>query len=204
MRVFILGTGRCGSVTIIRACSHITNYTSGHESRSRLTGDDRLEYDDQHIEADNRLSWFLGGLNRKYGDEAIYVHLQRDRKETAESFLRRFDARGSIIHAFSEGIKMTLPEKTGAEKRLQICYDYVDTVNENIRYFLSDKTRKMDIHLDNIQEDFSEFWKMTGAEGDLDAALEELEMKYNASNRQRVNLKYIFILPILRLWRVCQ
>ena len=36
MNVFILNTGRCGSRTFARACAHITNYTSAHESRSGL------------------------------------------------------------------------------------------------------------------------------------------------------------------------
>jgi ferritin-like protein len=51
-------------MTFIRACQHITNYTAGHETRSTLLGEARVAYPDQHIEADNRLSWMLGKLGK--------------------------------------------------------------------------------------------------------------------------------------------
>ncbi len=89
--VFILCTGRCGSSTFIRACKHITNYTASHESRISKGGYNRLQYPAHHIEADNRLSWFLGRLENKYGDDAFYVHLKRNIKDTAASLLRRYD-----------------------------------------------------------------------------------------------------------------
>ena len=84
MNIFILNTGRCGSTTFIRACQHISNFTATHESRSGLIGEERLNYPDNHIEADNRLSWFLGRLDRKYGDNAFYLHMSRDRSQTAK------------------------------------------------------------------------------------------------------------------------
>jgi len=68
MRVFILCTGRTGSTSIIEACKHISNYTADHESLAKVFGNQRLDYPDYHIEADNRLSWHLGALNKKYGD----------------------------------------------------------------------------------------------------------------------------------------
>jgi hypothetical protein len=89
--VFILCAGRTGSTTIIRAFEHAANFTAGHESRAdRIIG--RCEYPDQHIEADNRLSWFLGTLERLYGDEPLYVHLTRDRQAVVESHLARWNA----------------------------------------------------------------------------------------------------------------
>ena len=65
MNVFILSTGRSGSQTFARACAHVSNYTSAHESRSGLLGDAHFDYPDNHIESDNRLSWMLGRLDRK-------------------------------------------------------------------------------------------------------------------------------------------
>ena len=44
MNIFVLCTGRCGSVTFTKACQHITNYTCTHESRVSLLGEDRLNY----------------------------------------------------------------------------------------------------------------------------------------------------------------
>ena len=86
MNVFVLNTGRCGSVTFIKACQHISNYTAAHESRSHCIAGERLAFPDNHIEADNRLSWVLGRLDAAYGDNAIYVHLRRDRTDTIRSF----------------------------------------------------------------------------------------------------------------------
>ena len=78
MNVFVLTTGRSGSVTFAEACRHITNYTAGHETRVGLVGDDRLAYPGDHIEVDDRLAWLLGRLEDAYGDAAFYVHLRRD------------------------------------------------------------------------------------------------------------------------------
>jgi hypothetical protein len=75
---------------LIRAFAHATNYTAGHETRSDVV-DGRLDYPDAHIEADNRLAWFLGSLDRHYGDEPCYVHLSRDPADVAASFVRRWD-----------------------------------------------------------------------------------------------------------------
>ena len=68
MNVFILCTGRCGSMSISRACKELDNYTSGHETRITKLGDERINFPENHIEADNRLAWFLGRLDEKYGN----------------------------------------------------------------------------------------------------------------------------------------
>ena len=36
MRVFVLSPQRCGSLTLSRSCKHISNYSSGHETREQL------------------------------------------------------------------------------------------------------------------------------------------------------------------------
>ena len=176
MNVFILNTGRCGSTTFIKACQHITNFTCDHESRVTLLGDARLEYPADHIEADNRLSWFLGRLDRRYGADAIYVHLQRDRRKTAESFAERY-SRG-VIFAYRNAILMRLPADLDP---LAVSLDYCDTVNSNIETFLKDKPLKMSFQLENARQDFERFWEYIGAQGDLDAALAEFNTRYNTS-----------------------
>ena len=105
MNVFILCTGRCGSTTFAKACGHIANYSSAHESRFGLVGEDRLDYPEDHIEADNRLSWMLGPLAKLYGNEAFYVHLRRDNETTAASFERRWGT--GIIEAYTSGVLVT-------------------------------------------------------------------------------------------------
>ena len=176
MNVFILNTGRCGSTTFIMACEHITNFTSAHESRCDRLGEDRLAYPDNHIEADNRLSWFLGRLDSHYGDNAIYVHLMRNSHDTASSYAKRLFP-GGIIPAYRKGILQHLPDDISD---MSVSLDYYDTVNSNIEHFLKDKTRKMEFNLENAKEDFKKFWELVGAEGDLEAALAEFDIPYNS------------------------
>lgn len=190
MRVFILCTGRSGSSAIIQACRHITNFTVGHETQTQFFGDQRFDFADQHIEADNRLSWHLGQLNEKYGDEPFYIHLKRNREAVAKSFKRRYFLPGSMIDAYTEGIHKMPPEKLTQEERNQACFDYVDTVNSNIDLFLKDKSKKLEINLESIKKDFEAFWSFIGAEGDLNAALAEFDKKHNSSSKRTLNLPY--------------
>lgn len=176
MNVFILNAGRCGSTTFIKACQHISNYTAAHESLTTCIGDQRLLYPENHIEADNRLSWMLGRLDRAYADNAMYVHLRRDRSSTAESFARRSGF--GIMQAYKDGILM---EGQQGQSAYDVALDYIDTVEANISLFLKDKTRTMDFSLENAQNDFRTFWDFIGAEGKLEDALGKWDTSYNAS-----------------------
>ncbi|MDH5472980.1 MAG: hypothetical protein OEY61_08995 [Gammaproteobacteria bacterium] len=176
MNIFILNTGRCGSTTFIKACEHISNYSAGHESRATLTGEQRLAYPVNHIEADNRLSWFLGRLDCQYGDDAFYVHLRRDLKKTVDSFARRENF--GIIKAYKEGILLGgQPDQMPCD----IALDYINTVEMNIQHFLGNKTHKMEFNLESARDDFKLFWQLINAEGDFNKALKEWDVSYNAS-----------------------
>ncbi|MGB3239645.1 MAG: tetratricopeptide repeat protein [Geitlerinemataceae cyanobacterium] len=177
MNVFILCTGRCGSTTFVEACSSIQNYTSAHESRTGLLGDARFQYPENHIEADNRLAWFLGRLENAYGDRAFYVHLTRDREETAQSYSKRVHKTG-IMNAYARGIIQGASPDTDL---FDISLDYWDTVNSNIELFLLNKTHKMKFSLETAKEDFEKFWHWIGAQGDSSAALSQWDRQYNAS-----------------------
>ncbi len=202
MQVFILCTGRSGSVGLIKACAHIDNYTSAHESLARQLGSARLDYPQAHIEADNRLGWFLGALDEKYGDSAFYVHLQRERAATARSFMQRWYGRNNIVSAFANGILLRPPELLSEADRYQVCLDYCDTVNTNIRQFLQNKSRKMDMHLENIQADFPIFWERIGAQGNLEDALQTFDTPQNPSSRKMPkNYAYHLKLAALRFWQ---
>ncbi|MCU7905788.1 MAG: hypothetical protein KZQ76_07990 [Candidatus Thiodiazotropha sp. (ex Epidulcina cf. delphinae)] len=176
MNIFILNAGRCGSTTFIQACRQITNYTASHESRLQYTGEQRLAYPADHIEADNRLSWILGRLDRRFGDNALYVHLSRARKKSADSLVKRSDF--GIMKAYREGVLLGGRQPHAEE----IAFDYLDTVESNITLFLKDKTQRMDFRLERATSDFTDFWRQIGAEGDLEKALAEWQIRYNASS----------------------
>lgn len=179
LNVFVLCTGRCGSVTFAKACSHAANFTVGHESRARISGRLRLRYPRGHIEVDNRLSWFLGRLESKYGNNAYYVHLFRNAEETAVSLNKRWHLHESIMRAYADQIHMARPKDPMA-----MCRDYIQTVTENIELFLRDKKNVSRISLETVRDLFPEFWTRIGAEGDLASAIKEWNTKHNASQQR--------------------
>lgn len=176
MNVFVLCTGRCGSLTFAKACSHLKNYSVGHETNCRLIGRSRVEFPGNHIEVDNRLSWLLGRLDDHYGDNAFYVHLVRNRDQTAKSFNKRWHMKNGIIRGYSHCVLRI------DSRAIEVCEDYYDTVNANIRHFLKSKRLTMILHLEKIQEQFPIFIAAIKAEGDLKAALGEWQTRHNESN----------------------
>lgn len=176
MNVFVLCTGRCGSLTFSKACSHILNFTAAHESRVGLLGAERLAYPENHIEVDNRLSWFLGRLDQVYGDSAAYVHLTRNVEDVAASFVRRYEK--GIIHAYRAGVLVVSSSRADP---FDVAVDYCETVNSNIRSFLKNKSRQLEFLLEDAKNHFEAFWSMIGAVGDVEAAVGEFSIRYNAS-----------------------
>lgn len=181
-KVFVLSPGRSGSKTFIEACSHLTNYSSSHESLASKLGDERFAYPEHHIEADNRLCWFFGELSTKYsGSDVLYIHLIRDLQQTADSFLHRLRNsayRASIMNAFSHGILMK-PGDWTPDEEAQVARFYVDTIHSNIKDFLKDKNHLV-VHLQDGGLSFDNFLSEINAEGDLIAARETWTQIHNA------------------------
>ena len=182
MNVFVLSTGRCGSTTFVRACEHLTNYTAGHETRSRMIGHERLSYPDYHIESDNRLSWFLGPLDERYGDRAYYVHLVRDSELVSKSY-SKLTYRGGILDAYYNGIVMRMgrdrKDRPEPDMWHAISRDMCATINSNISLFLKDKSNKIVVRVENARDDFAAFLDLIDAEGDLTSALDEWDIQHN-------------------------
>jgi hypothetical protein len=176
--VFVLGTGRCGTTTFMRACRHVRNFTTAHESRVNAIGELRLDYPPGHIEADNRLSWFLGRLEERYGDEAFYIHMLRDEEAVARSYLKRWKSDHSIIYGYRTAI---VPNPDPAIPPLEVVLDLCRTVNANVRAFLRGKAHAETVHLETAEADFARVWDRAGFEGDRAAALGEWRIPYNAS-----------------------
>lgn len=179
MRVFCLGTGRSGTTTFARAFAHATNYTSGHETRVAMLGPARLDYPDWHAEADNRLTWFLGGLGERFGNEAVYVHLTRDRDAVIDSFGERHRGKVSILRAFGMGI-VSRKEPYSAEEWRDAAAMYVDTVTANVRAFLSGRPLVVEMTVEDPLPGFARVWEMAQATGDASAAAAEWSIRHNA------------------------
>lgn len=183
MNVFVLCTGRCGSKSFVQACSHMTNYSAGHETRVRQVGAAKFAYPADHIEADNRLSWHLGRLEEVYGDDALYVHLHRDRSKVVASYAQRWAPVGGMMPAYRNGVL-----RAGAHSRSATAEDFVSTVEANIASFLRDKTKTMSVALEEAAVWFPVFWQRIGAQGDLDAAMAEWSRPHNA-RRERTGIR---------------
>lgn len=198
--VFVLTTGRTGSVTFSSACGSMTNFTSDHESLADRVGEARFAYAPGHIEVDNRLSWHLGGLAKRFPD-AYYVHLKREPSAVARSYLKRWQeprtpmgvvrhqARllrpwRSLVAVFGNGIIQRYERWPDAEK-LAVSEFLVETIDDNIEEFLRDKNH-MVMDLETITEDFPRFWDWCGAEGDLDAAMQVWATPQNDSANLRL------------------
>lgn len=192
MNVFVLCTGRTGSHTFYEACRHLTNYTASHESQRTWVGKRRFEYPENHIAIDLRLAWMLGRMDALWGKNAFYVHLTRDAKECAKSWVRLCQLerlRGATqalnlpehlhrpggpvwAHMHVQALKLA-PLELVAE-------DMVRSINSDIRMFLKDKDW-MPLMLERAEEDFPLFLDRIGAEGDLEAAQAEWRVKHEAT-----------------------
>lgn len=178
MNLFVLGTGRCGTTTFMRACKHVTNFTAQHESRVNAIGPARLDYPENHIEADNRLSWFLGRLEETYGDRAFYVHMLRDEEAVVKSYLKRWKVDHSITYGYRTAI---VPNPDPATPPIDVVRDMCRTINANVRSFMATKSHTAVLHLERAETEFPALWHAAGFEGDLEAALKEWRVPYNAS-----------------------
>jgi hypothetical protein len=173
MNVFVLSTGRCGSMSFARACSHMTNYVVGHESRVGKVGEDRLAFPPNHIESDHHLAFYLGRLDERFGDDAFYVHLTRDLEATADSWARRF-----VISPMMSSYRRGMIGSEAVPRR-DAALEMVKTATANIRHFLKDKSRVARVRLEHAEEDFQSFWRQVGAEGSLSDALGEWRAHHN-------------------------
>lgn len=181
--VFVLCTERSGSHTLAAACGHITNYTSGHETRNHRV-DHRLDYPDGHIEVDNRLAWFLGSLDWRYGDDPVYVHLRRDPEAIASSCTHRFYNGAGLMNAWSAGI-IRRKHQPDPGDRMRFARAFVTTVNDNIDAFLADKTKVVRLWIEHPHDAFDQLWHMIGADGDRAAAHDELGRVHNRRRRPK-------------------
>lgn len=183
MRVFVLSSGRSGTTTFAKACSHITNFSTAHESGRFVD----WSYPDGHIEVDNRLSWQTGNLFFRYNAEVAFVLLSRRRDHVIASFARRYrEFRDGIIRAYHMGILAAdYQEKSRLMTYEQVAEHFIEALTFNLRlFFIAVALERRDapmphVALETISDDFPFFWNAIGAKGDLEAAMSEFDTRYN-------------------------
>ena len=182
--IFVLSAGRCGSMTFIKACDHITNYTSQHESGRNFESHQKynLIYPEYHIESDNRLTWFLGSLDKLYGNKAYYVKLTRNKDKIINSYLKRKSLNQGILPAFAINILQQKKWSISKDGYRWAAKHYINTVYDNIDFYLRDKTNKIEFDIDDPIDKFNQIWLDIEAEGNLNNAMEEFLKYYNLSN----------------------
>lgn len=190
MKIIVLCSGRTGSYTLSKACEHISNFTCSHESQVSIPYGKRFQFPDQHIEIDNRLIWQLGGLESHIGNDARYVYLKRDLAHVKQSFIKRLYQPKSIFYSYCEAVKKSTPENISKQEIDQLAVDFLKTIDDNIRFYLRDKTYQMDFQLENYANDFAKFWNFIDAEGDYDKALNEFSKQHNPSKTSKTNFRY--------------
>jgi hypothetical protein len=169
--IFVLSPGRSGSKTFVEACQHLSNFSAAHESLSSKIGEERFAYPTNHIEADNRLTWFTGELAKRFNEDVLYVNLIRNFDATVDSFYHRLlnsYYRASIMNAFAHGI-IEKPRDWPKDEELDLARFYVETVQSNIELFLKDRLHHV-VHLEDGGKTFDDFLRIIEAKGDLESA----------------------------------
>lgn len=189
-KVFVVGTGRCGTTSFYNACKHINNYSCSFEKFTRTPGYVKMIPDD-HIVIDNRLSFHLGSINEYFGNRRFYfVWLRRNRKAVAESFAKRFDNSYGIISMHYRSIMQRYksdPNKLDHKTKLIIANDYIEMVENNIKLFLISAMSNFNednlqiIEIENINLEFPLFCKNIKAKVDINLAMREFTKMYNKS-----------------------
>ena len=174
MRVFVTGIGRCGTVSFKEACSHITNYSSAHE-----TVNPKLVYPDNHIEVNPHMRQCIREVAKKYPNEK-WIHLIRNKTDNVRS-----------LSVLDDGVIMTcywvLRGSTIGETPIDIAETYYRDENNLIRdqlklYVPPENT--MILYLDMIQNFWKSFWEFIGAEGDFQSSIQSWDTPHNTTEER--------------------
>lgn len=177
MRIFVVGTGRCGTSTFYHAACHATNYTVGHESRAGTIND--YLYPDHRIEVSSHLAFAVPVLRATHSIARIgasggcrFVHLIRELASCVSSMAAVREAIRSLAFGIAEGNVNT---QSGKDFRRWAAWLY-DLVNANIAATAADAFR---LELERAEERWLDCWEFMGCEGDFEASLAEWRWKYN-------------------------
>jgi len=193
--IFVISTGRTATTAFARAAACLPGYTSAHESRSMQPFASRLNYPDNHIEADNRLLFYLPQLENRYGNSAYYVLLKRDPSLIASSYAKRWHLTVSIVRAWTHGVRM-IPRVRTAEIE-QCCHDFVSYADSTLSLFLSRQKNVMEFYVSDATNEFIRFSQWIGIDKPPQSALKVWDSRHNKNYKS--NLINGFRMR-LRLW----
>lgn len=186
--IFIVSSGRTATTAMAKACAHLEGYSADHESRARRPFAERLNYPKWHIEADNRLLFFLMQLEDKYGDNALYIYLERDAEAVAKSYAGRWHLTVSIVRTFTHGIKMA--SRVTKPDIIDHCRDFVNYSDDSFRRFLSRRSNVVFMDVSDLEGEFPKLCDALGV-ATPEKSLEELRIRHNTNykNTFMVRLK---------------
>jgi hypothetical protein len=183
MNVFLLSPGRTGTKTLAEAFGHLEGLTSAHESRTEYLGEARIDYPDNHVECDNRLTWFMQRLTKKYGKTGILVIVKRDVEKIASSYHKRWH-KIYVMKAYSQGILM----RDLKDNNLEVCRDYVDYVYETLEYFAPQWKTVVYVDIDSPGVGVKKLLDFMTRSEDYDTILQYIDE--NKSNQLRYGFKH--------------
>lgn len=176
MRVFVVGTGRCGTSTFFHACLHIRNYGTGHESKRGVNQIGNWSFPDDHIEIASNLTIGLNQLRGKY-PEALWVRLKRNREDCIKSLAEQSsDAMLDFAHQW------WYLDMTEAVDNIEVASQFYDFCEDFYQNCLPADALFFD--LEHIKEHWIMFWNQTKADGDYLASLQEWDRQYNAADHR--------------------
>ena len=192
MRIFVTGTGRCGSVTFSKACQHITNFTSAHESDWQNACPMDINYPDNHIEVSPHLAYFIPYLRNKYPD-AKWVHLIRTDVNNCIESLASVCNKSMMSFGYQWygiGDDFLCPKdaseslhKRKARYNADKFYHATNHLCAALLAPMQAFNKSMPFGLEGFVIDWPEFWQWIEAEGDYEKALAEFKIKHNAGRK---------------------
>lgn len=168
MNIFVVGTGRCGTVTFSKAAAHCTNYSVGHETKAGRVAD--WHYPDNHIEVSSQLVIAIPLLRKRYPD-AQWIHLVREREACSRSLARMTH----VMRAFSwVWFQQPAPSLPAAG---EVVYDLVNGLCEDM---LGESWDYYRLQLERVHDDWRVCWDFMECEGDYEKSLAEWNTRHNA------------------------
>lgn len=179
MRIFVTGTGRCGTVTFFRAAAHARNLKVGHESQTGHEAVNHWQYPDNHIEVSCQLAFAMPILLRRYPD-AKWIHLVRQREACVRSLAGQLTV--EMQHWAEHVFQAFRPNPIAAAEAFYDCT--VATIDALL------PPGSLRLEMERAERLWSEVWRFMGCQGDFEASRSEWRRAYNAAgHRGRENWK---------------